>query len=74
MLASQNVPFVCAKDDEASYHVLLRQLVSDAGLRRELGAANRAHALTNYDQNAMFQRYRALYGNAMQRADFSRQS
>jgi hypothetical protein len=43
-------------------------------LRETLGAANRLVACSQYDEETMFARYRQLYGSAMKRADFARQS
>jgi glycosyltransferase involved in cell wall biosynthesis len=52
----------------------IRELANDAGLREKLGSANRALACALYDEETMFARYRQLYGSAMKRADFARQS
>ncbi len=51
-----------------------RRWPSDAELRAEVGEANRFLAFSQYDEETMFARYRQLYGSAMKRADFARQS
>ena len=52
----------------------LAKLAGDATLRQTIGAANQALAIAEYDEAKMFARYRQLYGNAMNRADFARQA
>lgn len=46
----------------------LKPLVLDEGLRKRLGAANRARAVGEYDEDAMIARYAALYGGAAGRS------
>jgi glycosyltransferase involved in cell wall biosynthesis len=72
--ASENRPFIVPRTDEASLAEAIRELANDAGLREKLGTANRALACALYDEETMFARYRQLYGSAMKRADFARQS
>ena len=74
IVARENAPFVAARTDEAGLANAIRDLASDAGLREKLGAANRLMACSQYDEATMFARYRQLYGSAMNRADFARQS
>jgi glycosyltransferase involved in cell wall biosynthesis len=74
IVTSENGPFIIAKDDEAGFADAIRKLASDADLRRQIGAANRALAIVEYGADKMFDRYRQLYGNAMKCADFARQS
>jgi glycosyltransferase involved in cell wall biosynthesis len=56
MLATENLPFLCEKDDRA-FAASLRPLLRDAGLRRRIGAANRAKAVRDFDERAMFRAY-----------------
>ena len=74
IVARENRPFIVPRTDEASLAQAIRELANDAGLREKLGAANRALACALYDEETMFARYRQLYGSAMKRADFARQS
>ncbi len=74
MVASENLPFIVKRDDEAGLADAIRTLASDAGLRKKLGDANRYLATSQYDEGTMLARYRQLYGSAMKRADFARQS
>lgn len=74
IVADANRPFIIAKDDEAGFAQALGSLAADAGLRAEIGAANRALATSEYGEDKMFARYRQLYGDAMKHADFARQS
>lgn len=59
MVAEQNAALVVAKEDGALAGAL-RPLLADAALRARLGAANRAKALRDYDQEVMFQAHAAL--------------
>jgi glycosyltransferase involved in cell wall biosynthesis len=59
MLAAENLPHVSGLKDAALAEAL-RPLVLDATLRARLGAANRAKAERDYDQEAMFQAYAGL--------------
>jgi L-malate glycosyltransferase len=74
MVSSPNRPFIVAKEDETGFASALRQMASDAKLRADVGSANAAKAAAEYDESVMLERYRALYANAMKRADFARQS
>src|SRR5262249_44544896 len=67
MVSDDNRRFVVA--DEAGLTAALAALADDANLRASLGAANRARALADYDEEAMIRRYAALYGEAMARPD-----
>ncbi|WP_270937763.1 glycosyltransferase, partial [Falsiroseomonas oryzae] len=49
--------------DPAALAAALRPLLADAALRARLGAANRAKAERDYDQETMFQAYAALIGD-----------
>lgn len=60
MLAVENRAQIVPLTDEALAGSL-RNLVADAGLRRRLGAANRAKVVADYDQQTMFNAYAALF-------------
>jgi glycosyltransferase involved in cell wall biosynthesis len=60
MLAEANGEFVTRQDDGA-YGNALRRLLGDAAARVRIGAANRAKAVRDYDQETMFQAYGALF-------------
>ena len=64
ILSGPNRRFVVPSSDEAALASALAELVADATLRRDLGAANRALAVSAYDERAMIARYAALYGIA----------
>lgn len=60
MLARENRPFLCSRDD-ASLADALRRMLRDSGLRRRIGAANRAKVERDYDERHMFRRYQELF-------------
>jgi len=60
MLAEANRPLAVAQDEKALAGALTT-LLGDAGLRARLGAANRAKAEHDYDQEVMFATYAALF-------------
>ena len=60
MLAPENASFIGPLDDAALAASLLT-LLRDPGLRQSIGAANRAKAARDYDQETMFQAYAALF-------------
>jgi glycosyltransferase involved in cell wall biosynthesis len=60
MLAQENRPFVVAKDATALAGALLSVLCQPA-LRAAVGAANRARAVAQFDQERMFASYAALF-------------
>lgn len=60
MVAEANAPQVVPADDEA-LAAAIGALASDAALRASLGAANRARAERDFDQEAMFARHAALW-------------
>ena len=74
IVARENRPFIVARADEDALALAIASLTKDAALRETLGAANRLLACSQYDEETMFARYRQLYGSAMKRADFARQS
>jgi L-malate glycosyltransferase len=62
MVATANRDHVVKVQDEAGYAAALRVFVTDAALRKQLGAANQIVAIRDYDEGAMIARYAALYG------------
>jgi glycosyltransferase involved in cell wall biosynthesis len=74
IVARENRPFIVPRSDEDALAGAISGLATDAALRATLGAANRILACSQYDEDTMFARYRQLYGSAMKRADFARQS
>ncbi len=60
MLAEANRPHIAARED-AALAGALRPLLVDAALRQRLGAANRARAECDFDEEAMVESYAALF-------------
>ena len=60
MLAAANAPYVTAPDD-AALAAGLRALLEQAGLRGALGAANRAKAERDFNQDVMFRSWAAAF-------------
>jgi glycosyltransferase involved in cell wall biosynthesis len=60
MVTPENSPFIGPLDDAALAGSLLT-LLRDPELRQRIGAANRAKATREYDQETMFQAYAALF-------------
>jgi glycosyltransferase involved in cell wall biosynthesis len=63
MLAPLNKDFIVARDAAALAEALLG-LLRLPDLRREIGAANRARAEREYDQEAMFAAWAAVFDGA----------
>ncbi len=61
MLASENREFVVPQD-EGLLSIALDRLLASPALRASLGAANRAKAEAEFDQQAMFAAYAKLFG------------
>jgi glycosyltransferase involved in cell wall biosynthesis len=59
MLAKENAPFVVPLDD-AALAGAMESLAQHAGLRRAIGAANRAKAERDFDERAMVEAYTRL--------------
>lgn len=74
IVARENLPFIVPRGDDAALTDAIRTLAADRTLRETIGEANRFVACSQYDEATMFARYRQLYGSAMKRADFARQS
>ncbi len=74
IVAKDNAPYIVARRDESAFANAISILANDVDKRAKLGTANRDLACAKYDEATMFARYRQLYGSAMKRADFARQS
>ena len=61
MVATENLPFVVAADDEAGFAAALARLSQDESMRNAVGRANRARARAAYSEDDMIEAYRALY-------------
>ena len=64
MVSAENREFVVPVGDEAALSLSIRTLANDPALRAQIGAANRALAVSDYDEAAMIARYATLYGLA----------
>lgn len=64
MLADANAPYVTALDD-AALAAGLQALLGQAGLRQALGAANRARAEREFNQDAMFRAWAAAFDGTL---------
>jgi glycosyltransferase involved in cell wall biosynthesis len=67
MVASDNGPFLTEPRDEAALSKAIGSFAANPALRQRIGAANRAKAVTEYDEKSMIERYRALYWGLMGR-------
>ena len=67
MVAAENRPFLSLPGDEAALGAAMASLAADPALRASVGAANRARALADYDEQTMVRAYAALYAGAMGR-------
>ena len=74
IVSRENRPYIVSRGDDAAFAQAIRELAADRKLRETIGEANRFLACSQYDEATMFARYRQLYGSAMKRADFARQS
>jgi glycosyltransferase involved in cell wall biosynthesis len=70
MLAPENRPYLAAPGDEAGLAAALRALADAPPLRTAIGAANRARARAEYDEDAMVAAYRQIYAAALRRGRF----
>ncbi|MCS6854966.1 MAG: glycosyltransferase family 4 protein [Elioraea sp.] len=62
MVASENMPLIVPKDEEALAEAIFRVLDDDT-LRRRVGAANRAKAEAEFDERVMIERYRQVFAD-----------
>jgi len=67
MVAPENARFIAPRADDAALCDAMQVLADDPAVRRSVGAANRARAVSEYDEGGMIARYAALYENAMRR-------
>ena len=67
IVSTDNGPYLAEAGDEAGLAAAISVLAADPALRRRVGEANRAKALAEYDESAMFNRYNALYWGVMGR-------
>lgn len=67
MVSLENRHFVTPTGDEAGLARSIAALAADPELRAKIGAANRAHAIAQYDEAAMIAAYRSLYVGAIER-------
>ncbi len=65
IVAEPNRAFIAVPDDTDALNAMLGELVENAKLRSELGAANRKRAAEHFDQSQMIAAYRSLYWDAM---------
>lgn len=68
MVADANKPFIAPVADETAFRRALNAIAGDVRARRSIGAANRAKALTDFDETTMIARYRTLYSAALGRS------
>ena len=65
MVAAPNAEFIVPPGDDEELATALVQLAVSKDLRREVGEANRAHAVAHFDEAKMIATYRRLYSSAM---------
>ena len=70
MVGAANQPYVTTAGDEAALAAALRELAEAPGLRRTIGAENRAKARAEFDEDTMVSRHAALYARVMGRERF----
>lgn len=70
MVPTENRSFITPPGDDAALGRALAELAADDGLRARIGAANRALAQAQYDENTMIRSYASTYGAAMGKSDF----
>ena len=70
MVPAENRSFITPPGDDAALGRALAELAADDGLRARIGAANRALAQAQYDENTMIRSYASTYGAAMGKSDF----
>ncbi|MGX7895841.1 glycosyltransferase family 4 protein [Tsuneonella sp. HG222] len=67
MVANENAPLIVPAGDERALSAALERICRDRALASEIGAANRAKALAEFDEATMIERYRKLYWGAIAR-------
>ncbi len=61
MVSTENLDYVVPRNDETAYAEALADLVENNLLRRDIGAANRLRAVSQYEESGMIDTYRFLY-------------
>ncbi|HEV2865765.1 MAG TPA: glycosyltransferase [Allosphingosinicella sp.] len=67
IVSDDNRPLIVDPSDEAAFTAALHSLAEQPRLRRAIGAANRARAAAEYDEEKMIAAYARLYGEAIGR-------
>ncbi|MFC3173806.1 glycosyltransferase [Novosphingobium bradum] len=70
MVAPENAPFIVAPGRDDALADALLALAADPAMRGRIGAANRAKARAEYDEQAMLAAYARAYAHALGRAAF----
>ncbi len=70
MVAAKNAAWIVPSPGDKALGVVLAEAAADPSRRVAVGAANRARALTDYDEAAMLAAYRATYAQALGRTAF----
>jgi len=65
MVSQPNAEFIAPPGDEEELRMALVQLAVSKELRKEVGEANRAKAVAEFDAAKMIATYRRLYSSAM---------
>lgn len=65
MVSGENRSYITPSGDEAALAWAMAELAGNPALRAEVGAANRARAQAQYDENTMIRAYAAVYAEAM---------
>lgn len=69
IVSEPNRAFIAVPDDAKALGAMLDELAANAGLRAEVGKANREKARAHFDQSQMIESYRALYWGVMGSSD-----
>ena len=67
MVAEANEPYITSPGSEGGLQDVLADLAQSKDLRRQIGEANRAKAVAEFDEAKMVATYRRLYSSAMGR-------
>ncbi|WP_339707580.1 glycosyltransferase family 4 protein [uncultured Sphingosinicella sp.] len=65
IVSERNRPLIAPVPDDMVFGRLLARMIGDPLLRAEIGAANRARVIAEYDEAVMVERYRDVYSQAM---------
>lgn len=69
MVSAENRPFIADPSAQLGLLAAMTRLADDERLRANVGAANRAKAIAEFDEAKMIARYARLYGEAAGRPD-----